>query len=146
MTRIERDDDGPIDFAPLLADRLDADRSAARWPSLVPRSAAPAAPELARRAARAGGSWIVDNVARAVARVAAPALVAAAAAIFVAVTSDASDPAPTEIVASQAINDEVARQALSLGERADWISRQQAPSVDDLARAIDPGVTTGEQE
>lgn len=149
MTRIERDDEGPIDFAPLLADRLDADRSAARWASLVSRIEAAAAPELARRAARAGGTWLVDNVARAVARFAAPALVAAAAAIFAVLgTSDGSEPAPTELVASQVINAEVAQQALSLDERADWITRQQAPSVDDLARAIDPGATTtvGEHE
>jgi hypothetical protein len=149
MSRNEPRDDGPIDFGPMLTDRLDADRSAARWASLVGRIEAAAAPELARRAARAGGTWLVDNVSRAVARFAAPALIAAAAAIFAAVgTSGSSDPVPSELVASQAISDEAAQQALSLGERADWITQQEAPSVDDLARAIDPGArsSVGEPE
>lgn len=148
MTRIERDDDRPIDFGPLVSERLDADRSAARWAALVSRIEVAAAPELARRAARAGGTWIVDSVTRAVARFAIPALVAAAAAIFAAVGTGETPESSSELLASQAINAEVAQQALSIDSRADWIARQQAPSAEDLASLLDPAAsnTAGEQE
>lgn len=148
MTRIDRDD-RPIDFGPMRAERLDPELSAARWAALVDRIEAAAAPELARRAARAGSAWLVDSVTRAVARFTIPALVAAAAAVFaVAGTSESGDAGSSELLASQAMNAEVAQQALSLESRADWIVRQQAPSPDDLARAIDPSGTSdgGEQE
>jgi hypothetical protein len=156
MTRIDRDDEGPIDFGPMHADRLDAGELSPRWVALVGRIEAAAAPELARRATigaarvgRVAGFWLVDSVTSAVARFAAPALVAAAAAVFAAVSATrATDPIAVEMVASQAISDEVAFQALSLDERADWITKQQAPSADDLARVLDPSAvpSPGEQE
>ena len=150
MTRIDRDDDAPIDFGPLVSDRLDPERSAARWAALVGRIEAAAAPELARRAARAGSVWVVDSVTRAVARFAVPALIAAAVALIAVIgTAESTPEASGGLLASQAINAEVAQQALSLdAQHADWIARQQAPSADDLARAIDPtgGSDVGEQE
>src|SRR5256885_7113176 len=88
MTRFDDDNADPVDLTPLWPDR--GGGATDRWAALVSRIETAAAPELARRAARLtrdsvtwAGDRLLDGVVAAVARFAAPALVAVAAAIVI---------------------------------------------------------------
>ena len=117
-----------------------------RWEALARRIEAAAAPELARRAARARRNGGAPAVLFAIARAARPALLAlAASAVFALAlarsTGTTSTTAPVESSLGQVAEVSIAK-ALRVDEPAEsWLIQQRAPSADDLARAIDPAGT-----
>jgi hypothetical protein len=136
-------DDGPVDLSALLGGR----RSPERWEALAARIEAAAAPELARRGARAGRTGLVDGVVTAVARFARPVLVAAAAAIVIAVgASRGGDAAPADAVdlvaSAETLSEVTVQQALG-AQAADTAIAE----IDALVRAMyGDGAGGGDQE
>jgi hypothetical protein len=132
-------DEGPVDLAILWPER----RSPERWAALVARIEGAAAPELARRAGRLTTVDLVDAVVAAVARFAAPALIAAAAAVIIALgVARRTEASASEVVAARTLSEETVQEALrgsaSTGGAA-WIAQQGAPSVDEVVDAAYAG-------
>lgn len=132
-------DEGPVDLAALFGDR----RTPERWAALAARIEAAAAPELARRAvlARRGGG-LLDGVVNAVARFAAPALVAAAAAIVIAIGASRQGDLPPDaapvVASAETLSEQTVRQAL--GDEPDgWLGSRDASDADELVRAMYAG-------
>jgi hypothetical protein len=137
------DGDRPVDLSALRPNDARERRDA-----LAARIVAAAGPELARRrgraAARLGRVSLVDGVVSLVARFSAPALVAAAVALLVAIAASrvVTPDAPGDLIASsETLSDETVRQALRDGVDAGaaWITQQRVPSAEEIVGGADEG-------